>query len=420
MSERILIIGGGGREHALSWKIKQSPDVEKIYFAPGNAGTQTIGQNLDISVNEIDRLRQFSADNEVTRTIVGPEVPLELGIVNAYNEDNLPILGPTKEAALLETDKSWAIHFMQRHGIPHPPSKIFNDHQEAIDYVNNQIPTQIVIKASGLAAGKGVILPNSLEEACQAIKRIMIDKEFDRGETVIVQKRLKGKEVSLLAITDGKIIVPFLPAQDFKRAFDGDQGPNTGGMGSIAPTPTLTAELSRQVFDTILKPAVDGIREEGNQYKGILYAGLMITDDGPKVLEFNARFGDPETQPLMLLLSSDLNLAIKAAIEETLTPQNISFRDGYAICVVLASEGYPDKPQTGQIIYGLEKAENLGVQAFHAGTTLKDGKTVVSGGRVIGVTAWDQDLNKAYQTVYAAIGPEAVHFKNMSFRSDIK
>lgn len=420
MSERILIIGSGGREHALGWKIKQSPDVEKIYFAPGNVGTQTIGQNLDISVNEIDRLRQFSADNEITRTIVGPEVPLELGIVNAYNEDNLPILGPTKEAALLETNKAWAIRFMERHKIPHPPSKIFNDPQEAIDYINNQIPTQIVIKASGLAAGKGVILPDSKEEAHQAIKRIMIDKEIDRGDTVIIQKRLKGGEVSLLAITDGKTIVPFLPAQDFKRAFDGDQGPNTGGMGSIAPTPTLTPQLSKQVFDTILKPAVDGIREEGNQYKGILYAGLMITDDGPKVLEFNARFGDPETQPLMLLLSSDLNLAIKATIEENLTSQNIAFRKGYAICVVLASEGYPDKPQTGQVIYGLEKIESLGVEAFHAGTTTRDGQTVVSSGRVIGLTAWDQNPNKARQKLYAAIGPQGIHFQNMFFRADLK
>lgn len=419
MSERILIIGSGGREHALGWKIEQSRNVEKIYFAPGNAGTQTIGQNLDINVNEIDRLRRFSKDNQITLTVVGPEAPLEQGIVNAYTEDNLPIFGPTKEAALLETDKAWAVRFMERHNIPHPPSKIFSDFQEAIDYINNQIPTEIVIKASGLAAGKGVILPDSIEEAYQAIKRIMIDKEFDRGDTVIIQKRLQGKEVSLLAITDGKTVVPFLSVQDYKRAFNGDQGPNTGGMGAIAPTPTLTRELSKQVFDTILQPTVDGIRDEGYLYKGILYLGLMITADGPEVLEFNARFGDPETQPLMMLLSSDLNLAIKATIEESLTPQHISFRKGGAVCVVLVSEGYPGKYQTGQTIYGLDKAGHFGVQPFHAGSAAKDGQIVVSGGRVIGVTAIGQNTNEARQKVYPAIGPRGIYFEKMYFRSDV-
>lgn len=323
--EKILIIGNGGREHALGWKVKQSPNNPELYFAPGNGGTGQIGRNIDSGQLDIDRLLRFSADNGINFTVVGPEAPLAKGIGDVFRENNLPIFAPTEKAARLETSKSWAIDFMVRHNIPHPKSVVITDPHVAIRFFDKPVWNDIVIKANGLAAGKGVFLPNSKEDAMSAIRRIMIDKEFDNGSKVIIQERLRGREMSLLAFTDGKAIVPLLPAQDYKRLQDGDKGPNTGGMGAFAPVP-MSAQLYEQVYDTILRPTVDGIREEGNIFQGVLYAGLMLTADGPKVLEFNVRFGDPETQVLMMLLQSDLLTALKNTTEGKLNRRDIIFR----------------------------------------------------------------------------------------------
>lgn len=416
--EKILIVGSGGREHALGWKIKQSPSNPELFFAPGNGGTGQIGTNIDIGSLDIDILLKFSADNGIGLTVVGPEGPLEKGIVDIAKEGGLRIFGPTKEAARLETSKWWAINFMKRHNIPHPKSEVITDPWVAIHFFDESVWNDVVIKADGLAAGKGVFLPNSKEEALNAIKRIMIDKEFDDGTKVIIQERLRGREVSLLAFTDGKTVVPLLPAQDYKRLKDGDKGSNTGGMGAFAPAP-ISTELYRQIHDTILKPTVDGMKEEDNLFQGVLYVGLMLTANGPKVLEFNVRFGDPETQPLVMLLKSDLLRALKNTVKGKLKESDVVFRRGSAVCVVLAAENYPDKPKTGDKIYGLDKINNLDVQVFHAGTILKNRRAVTNGGRIIGLTAYGKDNSDARRKLYPLIGNKGVHFKGIHYRKDI-
>lgn len=404
MKERVLIIGNGGREHALKWKLEQSPGVgEALLISPSS---------------DIDSLVRFSSDSDISLTIVGPEAPLEKGVVNVYLEEGLPIFGPTKEAAQLETSKVWAIGFMQRHNIPHPDSVIFTDLQKALFFIEHPKWNGIVIKASGLAAGKGVILPDTLEEAKEAIHRIMVKKEFDSGEEVIVQERLRGREVSILAITDGKTVVPMLPAQDHKRVYDGDKGPNTGGMGAFAPA-LVKPETTAEIYETILKPIVEGMRKEGTPFKGILYAGLMLTPEGPKVLEYNVRFGDPETQPLMMLLSSDLYKALKAVVGNRLTINDIKFRSGSALCVVLTAEGYPGKYRRGDIIYGLEKTDGSDIQIFQAGTKEKGKRTITNGGRILGVTAFGENLSDARRKAYAVIGRSGIHFEGMHYRKDI-
>lgn len=416
--ENIIIVGNGGREHAVGWKIAQSLNNPNLFFVHGNAGTAKIGRNLDIGSTDIDRIIRVAKDNKAF-IIVGPEAPLEKGIVNAAKEAGLRIFGPTKEAARLETSKWWAIEFMRRHDIPHPKSVIFTVPQKAEDFFEkNPVWNEMVIKADGLASGKGVFLPSSKEEALETIKRIMIDREFDDGSKVIIQERLKGKEVSLLAITDGKTVVPLLPAQDYKRLKDGDKGPNTGGMGAFAPAP-MSSELLKQVYDTILRPTVNGTREEGNLFQGVLYVGLMLTGDGPKVLEFNVRFGDPETQPLMMLLESDLFTALKNTTKGELNRKDIVFRKGAAICVVLAAEGYPGKPRTGDKIYGLEKINGPDIQAFHAGTKLENGKVVTDGGRIVGITAYGKDNVDARRKLYPLIGNDGVYFRGMQVRREI-
>ena len=367
MKERILVVDNRGRGHALGWNLKTADTSRELFFAPGTYGTSKLGKNVDIGITEINRLAGFASDNEVTLTVVGPEVPLERGIVNAFQEDNLAIFGPTKEAAMLETNKAEAIEFMKRHNIPLPESRIFKDVNEALSFVENPTWAEIVIKACGLAAGKGVILPDSLEEAKQAIQRIMIDKEFDDGKEIIVQERLKGKEVSLICITDGRTIVPLLPVRDYKRISDDDKGPNTGGMGAFAPVPEVNKKLLKEIYNTILVPTIRGMEQEGNLYQGVLYAGLMLTEVGPKVLEYNARLGDPETQALMMLLKSDLYPALKNATESRLHKKDIAFRKGASVCVVLAAEGYPGKPKIGDVVHGLDKINNPDIQILDSG-----------------------------------------------------
>lgn len=415
--ETVLIVGSGGREHAVGWKLSQSGSQPKLLFTPGNAGTAQIGRNFDIDTTNIDEIVR-TAKEQNAFIFVGPELPLQLGIANAAQKEGLKIFGPTQEAARLETSKSWAIEFMRRYAIPHPQSAIFSKLTDVAAFLEKPTWKEIVIKADGLAAGKGVLLPNSKQEAVDAVKRIMIDKEFDDGSKIIIQERLKGREMSLIVITDGTTIVPLPPTQDYKRVNDNDKGPNTGGMGAFAPA-VMTASMYREIYDRILRPTVDEMRREGNLFQGVLYAGLMLTDDGPKVLEFNARLGDPETQVQMMLLGSDLLKALKNTVNGELNGRDFSFRKGTAICTVVTAEGYPDKPVIGDEIYGLDNFNNPNVQLFHAGTKLEKGKVVTNGGRIIGVAAYGKDQESARQLLYPQIGENGIHFRDMHFRTDI-
>ncbi len=416
----ILIIGSGGREHALGWKLKQSNRVGKIYFAPGNGGTTQLGENVDIKASEIEKLLQFVLRNSIGLTIVGPEAPLALGIVDLFRKNKLVIFGPTKRAAQLETSKAWAVEFMKRNNIPQPFSYPFKDYKRALKFVNSRDPLSIVIKASGLALGKGVILPQTKKDATNAIEDIMVRKIFgDAGSEIIIQERLSGPEVSLLALTDGTTIVPLVSAQDHKRIFDNDKGPNTGGMGAYAPVPFFTKQAEKEAFETILKPTITGMKKEGIPYQGVLYAGLMMTDAGPKVLEFNARFGDPETQPIMMMFKSDLFEALYACANGTLGKEKITFHRGSSICVVIASKGYPGHYDKGEIIHGLDRNYGKETVVFQAGTAMKDNYAVTSGGRVLGVTAKGKDIKSAIKNAYSIIGKKAVYFRGMRYRKDI-
>jgi phosphoribosylamine---glycine ligase len=415
--EKMIIVGNGAREHSVGWQISRFPDNPQLLFASGNAGTAQIGRNLDIESTDIDRIVSTAKDNQAF-IFVGPEGPLEKGIVNAAKEAGVVIFGPTQEAALLETRKSRAIEFMECHNIPHPRSAVIKDYDIAVHFFDESIWNDVVIKADGLASGKGVFLPDTKEEALRAIKRIMRDKEFDDGSKLIIQERLRGREVSLLALVDGKTIVPLLPAQDSKRLKDRDKGPNTGGMGAFAPAP-MNPELFKQVYNTILRPTVDGMRKEGNMFQGVLYAGLMLTADGPKVLEYNVRFGDPETQVLMMLLKSNLLTALRNTAEGKLSKHDIEFYKGVSVCAVLAAEGYPGKPKTGDVIYGLDKINDPNVQVFQAGTRSKDKLIETAGGRVVTVAAYGNNFSSARKVLYSYIGDNGVNFRGAQVRRDI-
>lgn len=418
--KNVLIIGSGGREDALAWKLRQSPAVSQVFVAPGNGGTRRYGTPVDIGAEDTDRLINFAQDHHIGLTVIGPEGPLAHGIVDAFKESLLTAFGPTQNASRLESDKAWAGAFVERYNIPHPQSQSFTDYEAAITHLQSIDPRTIVIKASGLAAGKGVILPETREEALTTIFAMMQEGRFgDSGKTIVIQERLAGPEISVLAFCDGNTVVPLLPAQDHKRIFDGDKGSNTGGMGAYAPVPFVTPTLMNHIHKTILQPTVDGMEQEGSPYHGILYAGLMLTKDGPKVLEYNVRFGDPETQPLMMLLSSDLTPILLSCIEGTLKRKQIAFRSGAAACVVLAADGYPDSYQKGQEIFGFDTVTDPNVIAFQAGTLLKNDKLVTSGGRVLGVTAWGDTMAEALKKAYRAIGPQGIHFSGMHFRTDI-
>ncbi len=420
MKHNILIVGSGGREHAVGWKLKQSSKVGKIYFAPGNGGTSQLGENVNIKASDINQLLQFAISHKIDLTVVGPEDPLSLGIVDHFKHKKLMIFGPTKNAAQVETSKAWAVEFMKRNKIPQPFSYPFKDHKKALDFVRSHDPLRIVIKASGLALGKGVILPQTKKKAIDAVENMMIKKEFgDAGNEIIIQERLSGPEVSLLALTDGTTIVPLISAQDHKRIFDNDKGPNTGGMGAYAPVPFFTKQMEKEVSETILKPTITGMKKEGIPYQGVLYAGLMMTNNGPKVLEFNARFGDPETQPIMMMFKSDLFDALYACANETLGKEKITFHRGSSICVVIASKGYPGHYDKGETIHGLNTDYGKEKIVFQAGTTTKDGHVVTNGGRVLGVTAKGKDIRSAIKEAYSIIGEKGVYFNGMQYRKDI-
>ncbi|XP_061857576.1 trifunctional purine biosynthetic protein adenosine-3 isoform X3 [Colius striatus] len=421
MADRVLVIGSGGREHALAWKLAQSPQVKHVFVAPGNAGTADSGKisNSAVSVSNHAALAQFCRDQDIKLVVVGPEVPLAAGIVDDLTSAGVRCFGPTAKAAQLESSKSFSKAFLDRHEIPTARWKSFTDAKAACSFINSANFPALVVKASGLAAGKGVIVASNKEEACKAVTEIMQDKTFGTaGETVVVEELLEGEEVSCLCFTDGVTIATMPPAQDHKRLMDGDEGPNTGGMGAYSPTPQVSKDLLQKIRDTILQKTVDGMRKEGVPYFGVLYAGLMLTKDGPKVLEFNCRFGDPECQVILPLLKSDLYEVMQAIINKKLSnSMPVWFEDSAVVTVVMASEGYPGAYPKGLEITGLSKAKQLGLEVFHAGTALKDGKVVTSGGRVLTVTAIKEDLMAALQE--ANKGVAAIHFKGAIYRKDI-
>jgi phosphoribosylamine--glycine ligase len=414
---KILIIGGGGREHALAWKIAQSPKVTELFCAPGNPGTASIATNIDIPADNIDNLLQFALEQSIDLTVVGPEQPLVLGLADWFQDNDLKVFGPSAKAAQLEGSKAFSKDLMQKYNIPTAAYAAFEDVDEARAYLKGKGPQ--VVKADGLAAGKGVFVCANEAEAVDAINQIMNDKIFgESGNRIIIEERLEGQEVSLLAFTDGTTVLPMEAAQDHKAVFDGDTGPNTGGMGAYSPAPIFTPELKQQVIDQIMVPAVNGMRADGIPYQGVLYAGLMITDKGPKTLEFNARFGDPETQPLMMRMQSDIVPIMEACANSTLESYSLEWKPEAAVCVVMASEGYPGSYEKGRPIHGLDQANSLpGVTVFHAGTKQQGEDIVTSGGRVLGVTALGSNVQKAIDQAYQAVGK--IEWSGVQFRKDI-
>ena len=413
---KVLVIGSGGREHALAWKIAQSPLVKKVFCAPGNAGTANVAENIDIPSDNVDALLQFATVTGIGLTIVGPEQPLVKGLVDSFEESGLRVFGPSQRAAEIEGSKVFCKDLMKKYGIPTARYESFDSLDQVKLFTKEDEP--VVVKASGLAAGKGVILCSNAEEARSAVQSIMQEKAFgNAGDQVVVEEFLTGQEVSLLAFTDGKTVLPLDSAQDHKAAFDGDKGPNTGGMGAYSPALVFTEELKQQVIDEIMIPTVRAMAKEGRYYRGILYAGLMLTESGPKVLEFNARFGDPETQPIMMRIKNDIVPIFEACIDGTLAKQSLQWRQEPTICVVMAAKGYPSSYEKGKEISGLNSDENRQVVVFHAGTKLENGKVLTNGGRVLGVTALGSDINQAIKNAYSAV--DKIKWDGVHYRKDI-
>ena len=415
---RILVIGSGGREHALVWKIAQSPLVDKIYCAPGNAGTGSLAENVGLKADDLDALKAFAQKNKIDLTVVGPEVPLVAGIVDLFEKDGLRIFGPRQAAARIEGSKVFCKQIMAKYDIPTAQSGIFNQSAEAIAYIN-EMGAPIVVKADGLAAGKGVIVAQTKEEAINAVKLIMEQKEFGAaGSQVVIEECLVGEEASIIAFTDGTSIVPLASSQDHKRIFDNDEGPNTGGMGAYSPVPAVGDEILELVMERAVNPTLAALATRGIDYRGVLYAGLMLTPDGPKVIEFNVRFGDPETQVVLPRLSSDLAELLAEAAAGDLRSQP-AFVDDAAVTVVVAAEGYPQSPRTGDRIEGLDAASRVeGVTVFCAGVGAgPDGALVTRGGRVLDVTALGPDLASARQRAYQAVA--CLSWPGLHVRTDI-
>jgi len=414
----VLVVGGGGREHALTWKIAQSPQVGRVYCAPGNAGIAQVASCVDIGVNDFDGLIAFAREHEVALTVVGPEDPLTRGICDRFGEAGLRVFGPSAAAAQLEGSKGFAKRVMERHGIPSAAYGEFDDADAALGYVEEQ-GAPIVVKADGLAAGKGVTVAATVDEAAAAVRAAMVDGVFgDAGAKVIIEECLVGEEASILALTDGKTVLPLVPSQDHKAIYDGDTGPNTGGMGAYSPAPVVTPALLEEIERTILVPCVEGMAQEGAPYAGVLYAGLMVTDSGPKVIEFNCRFGDPEVQVVLPRMTSDLVPLFEATIDGTLDAAPVEWDDGACVTVVMASGGYPGAYEKGKAITGLDDAgREDGVVVFHAGTKQSDGSVVTNGGRVLNVTAVGPDIPATIDKAYEAAGH--IHFEGAQYRKDI-
>lgn len=414
---KVLVIGSGGREHAIVWKLHQSERVSAIYAAPGNVGMSDIATCVPIGVDDLDGLLNFAVKEKIDLTVVGPELPLTLGVVDRFQEKGLRCFGPSKAAAQLEGSKAFSKDLMRRYGIPTAAYESFTDYDQACAFVR-EIGAPCVVKADGLAAGKGVIICETEDEAADALAQMLQGNAFgDAGTRVVVEAFLQGQEVSVLAFADGTHVVPMVSAQDHKRIFDGDQGPNTGGMGAYSPAPIYTPELAAEVEKTIIEPTIRAMAEEGMPFTGILYTGLMLTDDGPKVLEYNVRFGDPETQPVLMRMNSDLCEIFEAALDATLDQITLTWHDDAAVCVVLAAGGYPAKPEKGMVISGLDADFGENVMVFHAGTTAQNDTVITNGGRVLNVTALGKDIPTAIRNCYNAVSH--IRFENMQYRKDI-
>ncbi|HYA88405.1 MAG TPA: phosphoribosylamine--glycine ligase [Nitrospirota bacterium] len=415
---KVLVIGGGGREHALVWKIAQSPKVTKIYAAPGNAGIAQLAECVPVTTEDVPGLLAFAKAKAMDLTIVGPEGPLSLGIVDEFTNAGLRAFGPSGKAAEIEASKTFSKDLMRKYHIPTAEYRVFTEKASAEAYVREK-GAPIVVKADGLAAGKGVVVAETVEEALKALDLMMIDKVFGAaGDRIVIEECLRGEEASFMAFSDGKTVVPMASSQDHKRVFDGDKGPNTGGMGAYSPAPVVTKKLERNVMETIMVPTVRAMKKEGRLFRGVLYAGLMIQHGEAKVLEFNARFGDPETQPIMVRLETDLIDIIEAILSGSLSKIDIKWKPDSAVCVVMASGGYPGSYEKGKIICGLENAVKLNnVSVFHAGTAFKDGKIVTNGGRVLGVTGLGPVVAAAIDNAYR--GVREITYDGAHYRRDI-
>jgi phosphoribosylamine--glycine ligase len=415
---QILVLGGGGREHAIIWKLAQSKKVDKIFCAPGNPGIAQLAECVNLNITDAKGLSQWAMEHKIDLTVVGPEAPLVVGVVDEFRAHNLPIFGPTAQAAAIEGSKAFSKELMKKYNIPTAYFKVCHDLATAKAYVEEK-GAPIVVKADGLAAGKGVIVAMTKEEALAALDEIMTAHKFgEAGASVVIEEFMDGEEASLLAFTDGKTIVPMIAAQDHKRVNDGDQGPNTGGMGAYAPAPVLTETLKEKCMATIIRPVCEALAKEGRVYTGCLYAGLMIKGDSIKVVEFNARFGDPETQAVLPLLDGDLAEIMLACATGTLKPEMVKWSPKAAVCVVMASGGYPGSYPKGVAITGLQEADKLqDIVVFHAGTKTEKGQVVTNGGRVLGVTAVSDTIANAKEKAYAAV--ERIHFDNAHYRTDI-
>jgi phosphoribosylamine--glycine ligase len=417
---KILIVGSGGREHALGWKISQSPLLKKLYCAPGNAGTESIAENVAISAEDIPGLVDFAATEKIDLTVVGPEVPLTLGIVDEFEKRSLKIFGPNKNAAELEGSKVFAKQFMERHRIPTGEFEIADSVEQAKKIVGSgKFSFPLVVKADGLAAGKGVILCRNQKRAEEAIEAIMMEKKFgEAGNKTIIEEFLVGKEASFIVISDGVKILPLVTTMDHKAVYDGDKGPNTGGMGAISPSPFIDQKMFDDIVSTVVFPTVTRMLEEGRKFRGVLYVGLMLTEAGPKVLEYNCRFGDPETQPQMLRLKGDLLEMLLAAVEGNVLEKEIEWSSNASGCVVAASGGYPIKYEKGKVIEGLDEASTFpGIVVFHAGTARKEGQYYTNGGRVLNVCASEKTLAETMNKIYRALS--RIYFEAMHWRRDI-
>ena len=413
---KILIIGSGGREHAIAWKISNESNVKEIYCAPGNAGISDVAKCLNINETDTDSLVKFAKENKIDLTIVGPEVPLVNGIVDEFEKENLRIFGPNKKCSQLEGSKAFCKDFMIRHNIPTAKYKEYTDLEKAISEIDS-FGYPVVIKADGLAAGKGVVISENKEDAISTLKDMMEDKKFgNAGDKIVVEEFLKGIETSILAFVDNDTIVPMVSAKDHKKVFNKEMGPNTGGMGTFSPSEIYTNELSEEIMVNVLQKTLDGFKKDNLNYKGILFVGLMITNEGAKVLEYNVRFGDPETQSVLFRLESNLSEIMDSIIDNNLKNIDIKYSEEEAVCVMLTSGGYPESYEKGKIITGLDKLDD-DIVVFHSGTKLVDGNLVTNGGRVIGITAKAKTVKNAAEKVYENI--KRINFEGMHYRTDI-
>lgn len=415
---KVLVAGGGGREHTLVWKISQSPQVKEVYCAPGNGGISQKAHCLDIEATDLQGLVRICKDHMIDLTVVGPELPLTMGIVDLFQGEGLKIFGANRAAAQIEGSKAFAKDLMRQYGIPSAEYQVFDNRDEAAAYISKK-GAPIVVKADGLAAGKGVTVAETVQDALEALDRIMVKKVFgEAGERVVIEERLVGEEASFIAFSDGERVLPMASSQDHKPIYDDDKGPNTGGMGAYSPAPVVTPQVHQRIMQEIMIPAIKALAAEGYPYRGVLYAGLMIQDGVPKVLEFNCRFGDPETQPVLVRMNGDLIPIVEACIGGSLAGLRISWDPRAAVCVVMASQGYPGAYEKGKIIRGLEEAESTeGVYVFHAGTSFKDGEFLSAGGRVLGVTGLGRGIREAIEITYEAVSQ--INWEGVHYRRDI-